>query len=82
MKLLQEKRGIQRDMESLRDYVDEGPVGKRRLPVIVADDEDEDEIEAEDGDEAENGSEGQNPEAKVAERSLLGRNLQCRHSFG
>jgi len=33
-----------RDMESLRDYVDEGPVGKRRLPVInPVDDEDEDE---------------------------------------
>jgi hypothetical protein len=33
------------DMNSLRDYVDEGPVGKRRLPVINAaelDDEDED----------------------------------------
>lgn len=24
------------DMESLRDFVDEGPVGKRRLPVIAA----------------------------------------------
>jgi hypothetical protein len=23
-----------RDMEALRDYVDEGPVGKRRLPVL------------------------------------------------
>ncbi|MEI7891997.1 MAG: sigma factor-like helix-turn-helix DNA-binding protein [Myxococcales bacterium] len=41
------------DMESLRDYVDEGPVGRRRLPVLVApaqdDDEDEDEDEDEDG---------------------------------
>lgn len=40
------------DMESLRDFVDEGPVGKRRLPVIARpveeDDEDEDlEIESE-----------------------------------
>ena len=36
-----------REMESLRDYVDEGPIGKRRLPVIqAADDEDEDEDEA------------------------------------
>ena len=25
------------DMEALRDYVDEGPVGKRRLPVLSAD---------------------------------------------
>ena len=27
-----------RDMAALRDYVDEGPVGKRRLPVLSADD--------------------------------------------
>jgi hypothetical protein len=33
-----------RDMNALRDYVDEGPVGKRRLPVL-AKDEDEDEGE-------------------------------------
>jgi Sigma-70, region 4 len=32
-----------KEMESLRDYIDEGPVGKRRLPVIEAKDEDEDE---------------------------------------
>lgn len=34
-----------RDMMALREYVDEGPVGKRRLPVLapVAVDEDEDE---------------------------------------
>jgi Sigma-70, region 4 len=55
-----------RDMSALRDYVDEGPVGKRRLPVIAApvDEEDEDEVnlddedadddlDAEDSDEAE-----------------------------
>jgi len=41
-----------RDMSALRDYVDEGPVGKRRLPVLAARDEDED-IEDEDGDEDE-----------------------------
>jgi hypothetical protein len=36
-----------KDMMGLRDYVDEGPVGKRRLPVIADDvDEDEDELEA------------------------------------
>ncbi len=28
-----------RDMEALRDYVDEGPVGRRRLPVISDEDE-------------------------------------------
>jgi hypothetical protein len=35
-----------RDMTALRDYVDEGPVGKRRLPVlsaVVAEEEEEDE---------------------------------------
>jgi len=36
------------DMNSLRDYVEEGPVGKRRLPVINAaqldDDEEEDDV--------------------------------------
>jgi hypothetical protein len=32
-----------KDMMGLRDYVDEGPVGKRRLPVIVADVEDDEE---------------------------------------
>ncbi len=44
-----------RDMESLRDYVDEGPVGKRRLPVIapVEDEEEEETIEADGGDEDE-----------------------------
>ncbi|HEY1957399.1 MAG TPA: sigma factor-like helix-turn-helix DNA-binding protein [Polyangiaceae bacterium] len=30
-----------RDMAALRDYVDEGPIGKRRLPVLAADDEEE-----------------------------------------
>jgi hypothetical protein len=35
-----------REMSSLRDYVDEGPVGKRRLPVLAAPvDEDEEEEE-------------------------------------
>ncbi len=30
-----------RDMAALRDYVDEGPIGKRRLPVLAAEDDDE-----------------------------------------
>jgi len=46
-----------RDMESLRDYVDEGPVGKRRLPIITVEDDEEEEEEvladADDSDEAE-----------------------------
>jgi hypothetical protein len=29
------------DMEALRDYVDEGPVGKRRLPILKSEDESE-----------------------------------------
>lgn len=39
-----------KDMSALRDYVDEGPVGKRRLPVLAspaAEDEDEADTEAE-----------------------------------
>ena len=36
-----------RDMMALRDYVDEGPVGKRRLPVLKAAEVEEDEEEAE-----------------------------------
>lgn len=35
------------DTMALRDYVDEGPVGKRRLPVVVVDSDDEDEDEEE-----------------------------------
>jgi hypothetical protein len=44
-----------RDMDALRDYVDEGPVGKRRLPILKADAEDEsesDEMEDEEAEEA------------------------------
>src|SRR5262249_53683369 len=40
-----------RDMMALRDYVDEGPVGKRRLPVLAARDEGEDEEDAVDDDD-------------------------------
>jgi hypothetical protein len=43
-----------RDMSGLRDYVDEGPVGKRRLPVLAAKDVEEiDEEEDEDDDDFE-----------------------------
>ena len=41
-----------REMSSLRDYVDEGPVGKRRLPVIAAPPADDDD-DAEDTADAE-----------------------------
>ncbi len=40
-----------RDMSSLRDYIDEGPVGKRRLPVIAVVEEEDDEDEFEDADD-------------------------------
>jgi hypothetical protein len=42
-----------REMSALRDYVDEGPVGKRRLPVVTRDEHEEevDETEEEDIDE-------------------------------
>ncbi len=43
-----------RDMMALRDYVDEGPVGKRRLPVVQTErEEDEDEVDDEAEDVAE-----------------------------
>jgi len=45
-----------KDMTALRDYVDEGPIGKRRLPVITRDEEDDDDDREEfcdDEDEAE-----------------------------
>ncbi len=45
-----------RDMAALRDYVDEGPVGKRRLPVLARDEEEEEteaDQDSDDLDEAE-----------------------------
>ena len=48
------------EMESLRDFVDEGPVGKRRLPVLAAtviEDEDEEEVEVEADEDADGESE-------------------------
>jgi len=32
-----------KDMAALRDYVDEGPIGKRRLPVLAKDDDEDEE---------------------------------------
>lgn len=34
-----------KDMNALRDYVDEGPVGKRRLPVLTKNEDEEEEAE-------------------------------------
>jgi hypothetical protein len=42
-----------RDMSTLRDYVDEGPTGKRRLPVLTVEVEEEEEEETEEAEEAE-----------------------------
>ena len=41
-----------KDMAALRDYVDEGPIGKRRLPILTKDeDEDEEGGSEDDGDD-------------------------------
>jgi hypothetical protein len=53
-----------RDMTALRDYVEEGPVGKRRLPVLSADADDEDEEAGED--EAEDAESESESEAESA----------------
>jgi len=43
-----------RDMSTLRDYVDEGPTGKRRLPILEKEaDEESDEIGEDESDETE-----------------------------
>lgn len=55
-----------REMSSLRDYVDEGPVGKRRLPVIAAPPKDE-EDEAEEAEEAEAEAEAEGDVKATAE---------------
>jgi hypothetical protein len=43
-----------RDMMALRDYVDGGPMGKRRLPVLDADRDEEDDDESMDADAGDN----------------------------
>lgn len=40
-----------KDMNALRDYVDEGPVGKRRLPILAKDEDEETDAEADDEDD-------------------------------
>lgn len=46
-----------KDMASLRDYVDEGPIGKRRLPVLAKEEEKDEEEEEEGEGEAADGEE-------------------------
>lgn len=60
-----------KDMMALRDYVDEGPVGKRRLPVLTQpeeEDEDEDEVALDEDDDAAGDAEDEGLEAR-AERT-------------
>lgn len=63
------KMAAVRDMESLRDYVDEGPSGKRRLPVLVRDDEEEEGDAEASEDDAELDDDGL--EAEVVEVSAV-----------
>jgi hypothetical protein len=61
-----------RDMLALRDYVDEGPMGKRRLPVLATppsedEDEDEDDIEDAAGESEDGGDEEVTHEAPSPE---------------
>jgi hypothetical protein len=63
-----------KDMMALRDYVDEGPIGKRRLPVVSAaaaddDDEDEDFEDDADGDEDDNDLSAGNDTAPVLDEA-------------
>ncbi len=53
-----------RDMSALRDYVDEGPIGRRRLPVVVAE-TDEDEASEPEGDEVEGAEAGGDGEVEA-----------------
>jgi hypothetical protein len=46
-----------KDMAALRDYVDEGPIGKRRLPILTKP-KDEEEEEAEETDDDDDSSDG------------------------
>ena len=39
-----------KDMNALRDYVDEGPIGKRRLPILTKNEDEEEEGEESDSD--------------------------------
>lgn len=57
-----------RDMMALRDYVDEGPVGKRRLPVLARDEE-EDEAEG-DGADDESDDEKTEADAEVSDEAF------------
>jgi hypothetical protein len=40
-----------RDMSALKDFADEGPVGKRRLPVLTQSDDEDDEFDEDESDD-------------------------------
>jgi hypothetical protein len=63
------KMAALRDMTALRDYVDEGPSGKRRLPVLTRD-EDEDEPDAEEDADGELEADAVTVEAEVADAEI------------
>ena len=56
-----------REMMALRDYVDEGPVGKRRLPVLSRPDdfEEEDEARADDDDDEDFEDDAEQPSTTI-----------------
>lgn len=61
-----------REMMALRDFVDEGPVGKRRLPVLnVAGEEEEEEEEIEETSDKDDASEFEGPRA-ISLNDVLG----------
>lgn len=59
-----------RDMMALRDYVDEGPVGKRRLPVLAARDEDDEDEAALDDEEDDLDADADDADGDEVEMSL------------
>jgi hypothetical protein len=63
-----------RDMSALRDYVDEGPVGKRRLPVLakeVVKDEEEDEEDDVDDDVEDVTADAADDDEETAEPAVI-----------
>lgn len=60
-----------RDMMALREYVDEGPVGKRRLPRLTKADLAGIDSEAKDDDDEPESDEAESDEAVVAEDAVL-----------
>ena len=59
-----------RDMSALRDYVDEGPVGKRRLPVLTNEDAVKDEDADDDLDEDETEAEAEEAPAEASDEEF------------